>query len=143
VQNISVDQGEDGDVTVIDENADADPGAETAMGLPCVGETELIAPTEAAPTMLAWSTAEAPALSTQHSWRLAAGIAAGVVVGVAVLAGAVGLTAWSLRPAPQPAVSGSTTLTHMLPPPSRSVTVTAAAPSQLDRRRLGPTTTNL
>jgi Domain of unknown function (DUF4189) len=129
VQNISVDQGEDGDVTVIDENADADPGAETAMGPPCVEETELIAPTEAAPTMLAWSTAEAPALSTQHSWRLAAGIAAGVVVGVAVLAGAVGLTAWSLRPAPQPAVSGSTTLTHMLPPPSRSVTVTAAAPS--------------
>ena len=74
-------------MTVIDENADADPGAETAMGPPCVEETELIAPTEAAPTMLAWSTAEAPALSTQHSWRLAAGIAAGVVVGVAVLAG--------------------------------------------------------
>ena len=118
-------------MTSNDESVDADPGAETAIGPPAADETELMAATEASSaTMMAWSAAEAPALSAPHSWRLAAGIAAGVVVGVVLLAGAVGLTAWTLRPAPQPAVSGWTTLTQMLPPPPPPpVTVTAAPPA--------------
>jgi Protein of unknown function (DUF732) len=116
-------------MTSNEENADADPGAETTIGPPAADETELMAPTEAAPTVMAWSAAEAPVLPASRSWRLALGISAGAVLGAALLAGTVGLTAWALRPQPS-APSGSTTLTEMLPPLPPPVTVTAAPPTK-------------
>ena len=106
---------------------DADPAAETAIGPPAADETEIVSPDQA-PTLAAWSLCDdAEVLQGRWPWPLAAGIAAGCVVGAALLGGVVGLTAWALRPAPS-ASSGPVTLTQMLPPPPPPVTVTAAPP---------------
>jgi hypothetical protein len=69
-------------------------------------------------------------MAAPRSWRLALGISAGAILGAALLAGTVGLTAWALRPVPQPAVSGSSTPAQMLPlpPPSTTVTIQATPP---------------
>jgi hypothetical protein len=106
---------------------DADPAAETAIGPPAADVTEIVPPDQAS-TLAAWSLCDdTEVLQKQRPWPLAAGIAAGSVVGTALLAGAVCLTAWAPRPAPSTS-SGRVTLTQMLPPPPLPVTVTAAPP---------------
>jgi hypothetical protein len=105
----------------------ADPAAETTIGPAAADETEIVSPDQA-PTLAAWSLCDdAEVLQGRRPWPLAAGIAAGSVVGAALLGAAVGLTTWALRPAPE-ASSGPVTLTQMLPPPPPPMTVTAAPP---------------
>ncbi len=108
-------------------DADAEPTAETTIGPAAADQTEIVPPDQA-PTLAAWSLCDdTEVLQRRRPWPLAAGIAAGCVVGAALLAGAVGLTAWALRPSPS-ASAGPVTLTEMLPPPPPPVTVTAAPP---------------
>jgi hypothetical protein len=120
-------------MTSNDDNADADPGAETAIGPPAADETELLAPTAVAPAAPeAWS-AELPVVvePSRRTWRLTWGVAAAFVGAVALLAGAVGLTAWALRPTGLAPSGSMTTLTQMLPPPpphTTTVTIQATPP---------------
>ena len=111
---------------------DADPAAETAIEPPAADETELIPPDQA-PTLAAWSlcpeVVEYPDQS--RSWPLVWGVTAACIGAVALLVGAVGLTAWALHPAPSSVSSGAvTTLTEMVPALAPPVTVTAMPPTQ-------------
>lgn len=79
-----------------------------------------------APTMAAWALAdESAALAYPHSWHKTGGVVAAIIAAVALLTGAVGLTAWALRPQPvaTPPMVPALPLQAMVPS-----TVTAAAP---------------
>ncbi|CQD11798.1 hypothetical protein BN1232_02217 [Mycobacterium lentiflavum] len=110
-------------MTVIDEHADADQGAETKVGQGAADETELIAPAQGAGMWsedgAAWSDYQRDDQLVREgpSWKQVSLIAAAIFVPLTAVAAII--TSWLSQPESKPSVTGE---------PARVITVPAAAP---------------